>query len=77
MENHRVHTFQEILEAALALQGAPPQERPSTDRPTFRTALSNAQLRQLSLLGELMLQSHASYSRCKLGSPGTFIHIIK
>jgi len=38
----------------------------------FRQMLSApASSEQLPLLGELMQQSHESYSRCKLGSPGT------
>lgn len=38
----------------------------------FRQVLSAPESpNQLPLLGELMLQSHMSYGRCKLGSPGT------
>eukprot|EP00798_Chlamydomonas_sp_ICE-L_P008147 gene8147-1397_t len=40
---------------------------------SFRTALMapEGSPGQLRMLGELMFQSHASYSSCKLGSPGT------
>jgi len=44
---------------------------------TFRQVLAAAEgasidsHRQLEVLGELMLQSHGSYGRCKLGSHGT------
>ena len=39
----------------------------------FRTGLLAPQGTpgQLQVLGELMMQSHASYSACKLGNPGT------
>ncbi len=38
---------------------------------TFRQLLQNATEDSLRILGELMYQSHASYSRCGLGSDGT------
>lgn len=62
-ENNRAERFAELINerarSTLTAEGAGDAEKsPRADR-------------RLELLGELMYQSHASYSACGLGSPGT------
>ncbi len=58
-EHHRVRLFRALLEQATS------GEQPTTDRQ--QQPLEDV----YALLGELMFQSHASYSACGLGSGGT------
>lgn len=58
-EHQRVLTFRALLEAANLYAKHPSDESTSAREQLYR------------LMGELMYQSHASYSACGLGSPGT------
>lgn len=63
-ENHRVNLFRALLEV---------DERRKTEDESSNSIvrLSSSVQQRFVLLGELMYQSHASYSACGLGSDGT------
>jgi galactokinase len=78
MENHRAKLVVQLLDdanaGASAGQGSPPMSRISSlasmsygKEPLAGLESSPA----LKLVGELMMQSHAGYSRCGMGSVGT------
>lgn len=59
-ENYRVNLFEHVLKSV-----EPPCSRPLEEK------MDNYVHHQLRHLGELMFQSHASYTACQLGSSGT------
>lgn len=65
-EHHRVRLFATVLESMADFTGAA-----GDPARTRRRVRSSPVDERLSLLGELMYQSHASYSACGLGSAGT------
>jgi galactokinase len=69
-EHFRVRAFRQALLAAADTGGAPEASAAGAAE-AASGAPTCTQAEQMSLLGELMFQSHASYSACGLGSAGT------
>lgn len=70
-EHFRVQTFRELLTLLGQVQDVQRAASRSAQQGDPEAAAKEEEERLLCLLGEMMLQSHASYSACGLGSVGT------
>lgn len=66
-EHHRVRLFRALLESV----GLPQRTQSSPAHAPSEVSVASVAEETFALLGELMFQSHASYSACGLGSDGT------